>query len=172
MLCLFKVMGCLGFPTTIPCRELPQFGGELVRESGAPFLATLGNDPGYAAELRILQNSPAWMASLLRVGYHDLRNHFQAARMTDEQDEVARFKDALHKSSLERIRQGLDDFVIVRGWKRKLAEEEPARRQRLQDAQDGQESKRTRSQARYVWALMLALILAAMLGITWNVLGR
>lgn len=92
--------------------------------------------------------------------------------MADEQDEVARFKLALHKASLDRIRQSLDDFVIVRGWKRKLAEDEPARRQREQSAQDGRASQMTRSQDIYVWAVMLVLILAAMLGITWYVFSH
>jgi hypothetical protein len=91
--------------------------------------------------------------------------------MNQEQEEVTRFKIALQKSSLEHIRQGLDDFVIVRGWKRKLAQEESARRQHNQDTNAASDLNARRFQAGFVWVILLFLSLAAVLAIGMTVLG-
>lgn len=54
--------------------------------------------------------------------------------MAIEPNDVARFKNALAKASLEEIRRRLDGSIIFRPWKRGLAEAEVGRRKQESDA--------------------------------------
>jgi hypothetical protein len=78
--------------------------------------------------------------------------------MNTDPNEVARFKESLRKSSLESIRRGLDDFVIVRSWKRKLAEGEPERRQKDLADQQHDVSARNKGLRWRVWSVLLIMI--------------
>ncbi len=88
--------------------------------------------------------------------------------MAVDANEVARFKNALAKLSPAEIRRRLDGSLIIRPWKRDLAEAESGRRERHAEA--GQErsrvdarnnSRRGKAIALRVWLLVAVAIVAA-----------
>lgn len=95
--------------------------------------------------------------------------------MTVDPDEMARFKRTLAKLSPEEIQRRLDGSVIIRAWKRDLAEAEAGRREqeaatRLQnDTADAR--LRRLDTSRRVWMLVSVVIIAAV-ALIWTVLPR
>jgi hypothetical protein len=98
--------------------------------------------------------------------------------MTVDPNEVARFKNALAKLSPAEIRRRLDGSIIVRPWKRSLAEAEGGRRDR--EGRAGQERSRIDAEnirqrgkaiARHVWLLVATAIVAAV-ALIWNLFPR
>ena len=88
--------------------------------------------------------------------------------MAVDPNEVARFKNALAKLSPAEIRRRLDGSLIIRPWKRNLAEAEGGRRERHAEA--GQERSRVDAQNKRrrgraivwrVWLLVAIAIVAA-----------
>lgn len=98
--------------------------------------------------------------------------------MAVDPNEVARFKNALAKLSPAEIRRRLDGSLIVRPWKRDLAEAESGRRERHAEA--GQERSRVDAQnkrrrgkaiAWRVW-LLVAIAIVVTVALIWNLLPR
>jgi hypothetical protein len=91
--------------------------------------------------------------------------------MADDPNEVEKFKKVLAKHSLEEIQRRLDRSLIVRPWKRDLAEAEGARRKQEANAskrktqRDAEiERVRLRDMSRSVWVLVgVAIIFAVVL---------
>ena len=98
--------------------------------------------------------------------------------MAVDPNDVARFKNALAKLSLEDIRRRLDGSRIFRPWKRELAEAEAGRRERetlatqersqLDAANEGLKRKNT---SRRVWVLVGVAMVAAV-ALTWLLFPR
>lgn len=93
-------------------------------------------------------------------------------------EEVTRFKDALAKLSSAQIRQRLDGSVIIRAWKRDLAEAEDGRREREAEAAEARSLSRASDRRRQrraaswrVWALVGGAIFAAV-SLIWTALPR
>ena len=96
--------------------------------------------------------------------------------MTADPHEVARFKAALAKLSSAEIRRRLDGSVIIRAWKRRLAEDEDGRR--AQEAQAADEvshheaaagRQRRKDLSWRVWALVGGAMFAAV-ALIWTAL--
>ena len=92
--------------------------------------------------------------------------------------EIARFKTALAKLSSAEIRRRLDGSVIIRSWKRNLAEGEDGRRKLVAEAaharsqSDAADQRRQRKdRSSYVWALVSAAMVAAV-ALIWTSLSH
>lgn len=95
-----------------------------------------------------------------------------------QSEEVARFKNALARLSLTEIRRRLDGSIIIRAWKRDLAEAEDGRREQETEAVQARSLNRAADRRRQrrdlswrVWALVGGAIFAA-LSLIWTALPR
>ena len=95
--------------------------------------------------------------------------------MTVDSDEHLKFSAILRKTSLQKIQKALDDNVITRPWKRKLAEDEPARRDNETEEQEKRGTRdavsRKRALSRRAWAVVTLLIAATLFYVVVSVYG-
>ena len=96
--------------------------------------------------------------------------------MTVDPNEETRFKNALAKLSLDEIQQRLDGSIIVRAWKRNLAEAEGERRDLETGATNNRSQRvatntelRRRDLSRRVWALV-GITIVAVIALIWTAL--
>jgi hypothetical protein len=94
--------------------------------------------------------------------------------MAIDPNELARFKNALAKLSSEEIRRRLDGSLIIRPWKRGLAEAEDGRREQAAHATQtrshldaANERLRLKDLSRRVWALV-GIAIAAAIAVIWT----
>ena len=90
--------------------------------------------------------------------------------MNGDPDEVAKFKAILMKTPLDRIQRGLDKDIITRGWKRDLAEDEPARRMREAGKGLKAVASKRRGQSWRLWRVLIAMIVLGVLLVVMTVL--
>lgn len=95
--------------------------------------------------------------------------------MAVDPNEVARFKSALARLSSAEIQRRLDGSVIIRPWKRSLAEDEDGRRERAARATEERDSTnqslRQQAISQRVWALVGIAIIAT-LALMWTAILR
>ena len=96
--------------------------------------------------------------------------------MAVDSNEVTRFKAALARLSSAEIKRRLDGSVIIRSWKRELAEAEDGRREQVVKDTEArlldhaaEQRRRRKDRSRHVWALVGGAIIAVV-SLIWSAL--